>query len=131
MLLWHDHFEAAHEICQDVETPEGSWVHGILHRREPDYGNARYWFRRVGRHEAFPELARRVGQIIQARAGDQPALARLVVGGSWDALAFVEVCEQAMFRRDARQIFMLREIQAAEFSVLLEHLSGTAWPASA
>ena len=130
VLLWHDHFDAAHELCQSVETSEGSWVHGILHRREPDYSNATYWFHRVGRHPAFPELARRVGQLLQARAVDHAALDKMVAGGLWYPLAFVDACERAMSRDDAQQILLLREIQAAEFSVLLEHLSETLQPPS-
>ncbi len=50
--LWHERkgdWSRAHEIAQDVGSPEGSWVHAYLHRREGDLGNAGYWYRRAGR----------------------------------------------------------------------------------
>ncbi|TWU60260.1 hypothetical protein Poly51_05350 [Rubripirellula tenax] len=40
----------SHSISQDDESPEGSFWHGIMHRREGDFSNAKYWFRRVGDH---------------------------------------------------------------------------------
>jgi hypothetical protein len=42
---WHK----AHNIAQDIETPDGSWVHAYLHRVEGDESNARYWYQRAGR----------------------------------------------------------------------------------
>jgi hypothetical protein len=50
--LWHDHrgdWEAAHRIAQDIDTPEGSWIHGYLHRKEGDATNAAYWYRRAAK----------------------------------------------------------------------------------
>src|SRR5436853_586444 len=67
-LLWHDHLDASHNISQGIETRDGSWLHGIMQRREADYGNAKYWFRRVAPLEAFPELVRRVVALLHANA---------------------------------------------------------------
>jgi hypothetical protein len=60
MWLWNGFLGQSHELSQSIDTPEGSWWHGIMHRREPDAGNAAYWFRRVGNHPLFSTLGSRV-----------------------------------------------------------------------
>jgi hypothetical protein len=55
--LWYDYkndWETAHNLAQEVETNEGSWVHGYLHRKEGDDSNARYWYSRAGKK--FPKV---------------------------------------------------------------------------
>jgi hypothetical protein len=42
-------WDAAHAIAQDVEAPEGAWVHAHLHRKEGDTSNAAYWYRRAAK----------------------------------------------------------------------------------
>jgi hypothetical protein len=56
LWLLHDFFEESHTISQDLHTPEGSYWHAILHRREGDFSNAKYWFRKVGSHPVFEAL---------------------------------------------------------------------------
>ncbi len=56
LWLLHDFLDESHTISQSITTPTGSYWHGIMHRREPDYANAKYWFRRVGEHPVFDEL---------------------------------------------------------------------------
>lgn len=50
--LWYDakgDWEKAHNLIQDVEDNDASWIHAYLHRKEGDIGNAGYWYRRAGK----------------------------------------------------------------------------------
>jgi hypothetical protein len=95
-----------------------------MHRREPDYWNSKYWWRRVGKHPCFPELARRVAELLEKKVENDLA-AKLVPHGDWDAFAFVDACEAAadLPASDAR-VQLLREIQRIETKIALEHFLG-------
>lgn len=57
LWLLHDFLEESHEISQTIKNPSGNYWHGIMHRREPDAWNAKYWFKQVGRHPALKRIS--------------------------------------------------------------------------
>ena len=117
LLLWHDHLEPSHEISSSISSPEGSFLHGIMHRREPDYSNAKYWFRRVGDLSIYPELAASVADLL---VNEQQSLAQsLLPGGNWDSFAMVDLVEQAVHRTGGSTQQSLMRIQCLEISTLL------------
>ncbi|QEG39586.1 hypothetical protein [Roseimaritima ulvae] len=77
--------DRSHTISQDLGCAEGSFWHGIMHRREGDYGNAKYWFRRVGSHPVFEHIG--------ALTGELPPTLR--TGDALDPFAFVDAVQQA------------------------------------
>lgn len=56
LWLYFDYLHESHEICQDLPTSDGSFWHAIMHRREPDPSNSKYWWRRVGNHPVLGSL---------------------------------------------------------------------------
>ena len=58
LALWHckkGNWAKSHNIAQDIHTPLGSWIHGLLHVIEGDQWNADYWFSRAGKPSRKPK----------------------------------------------------------------------------
>ena len=48
LWLYVDELDRSHQISQGVHTKEGSLWHAIMHRREGDFWNSKYWLRQAG-----------------------------------------------------------------------------------
>jgi len=53
LWLYVDELDRSHTVSQGISDATGSFWHGIMHRREGDFGNSHYWFNRTGHHPAM------------------------------------------------------------------------------
>ncbi|MEX0586798.1 MAG: hypothetical protein WD176_09145 [Pirellulales bacterium] len=125
----NDDLDASHTLAQSIEGhPDGDYWHAIMHRREPDYGNSKYWFRHVGRHPVFADLAPRAAQILHDAPPDVHSQwsGRLNVDSGWDPSAFVDMCQQAAADEEDNLGRTARRIQWIEMLLLLRHCARSA-----
>ena len=117
LWLYHDFLDESHSISQELPSSTGSYWHGIMHRREPDAANAKYWFRRVGSHEIFPAVLAAAREI----AGDDGSLLKPVTGSNdWDPFGFVDLCEAGR-RGNAELALLCKKVQLAEWQLLFDY----------
>jgi len=109
LYLYYSCLDQGHSIAQELGSVEGSFWHGIMHRREPDAGNAAYWFRRVGRHPIFPALR------------DEAHRLRFDTGREWDPFEFIEFCEGARERPGSEEERIAMQVQLVEWQLLFDY----------
>lgn len=125
LFQWHDYLDESHELSQSIEgqgkNQLGDYWHAIMHRREPDYSNAKYWFRRIGNQAIYCDLRLYAdGVLEQSTAAAAPLWReRLTAGTKWDAFAFVDLCEECSQDETSELALAARRIQYAEMAMLM------------
>ena len=102
LWLLHDFLDESHRISQDISTSTGSYWHGIMHRREPDAANSKYWFRQMGHHP-----------IVEMLATEAPAIGYAYRTPS----EFVDFCERVRGAGSAEED-LAKRVQCLEWELL-------------
>jgi hypothetical protein len=119
LWLWHDGLHESHEISQTLHDKTGSFWHAILHRREGDFSNSKYWYAKAAGHPVLTRLVSQAGHLI----GQQPAdslLLRIIVRG-FDPNAFVDLIEEIHDKPGDTRHAVAVELQQLEWRLLFEH----------
>ena len=117
--LWHDWLEESHVISQSLNSPTGSFWHAIMHRREGDFSNSKYWYARTGRHEIYAALGAHAAVAINPLPADKPLLRLL--RDTWDPEAFVDLVQHVSTRPEDPRLRAVQELQRIEWQLLFEH----------
>ncbi|WP_036745462.1 hypothetical protein [Paenibacillus sp. UNC451MF] len=129
LYLLNESLDKSHSLSQEIHNSTGSYWHGIMHRMEGDYSNAKYWFRQAGLH---PVQASMLAAALEAYKNfdldsiESPTLKNkleaLVSGASWDAYLFADIVEQQVtVVQDDLAEELLTELQWIEIKLLIQY----------
>lgn len=126
LWLWHDGLVESHRIAQQGEhLDDAEWSrtlnfwHAIMHRREGDFSNSKYWYARSGEHPVLSALANQAGQVVHQMPADKMLL-RIVAPG-WNAAALVDLVEAVHDRPSDPRHGAAVQLQRLEWRLLMEH----------
>ena len=120
LWLLEGDLDHSHRFSQRWETLNGSYWHAIMHRREGDWSNAKYWYRRVAKNPMINSFK----QTILAHHAYRAVMPELVRPVSITEFleAWVDVNQQAV-QADAseRLVTATRNLAWVEWQLLLAH----------
>ncbi len=124
--LWHNFLDSSHQISQEIKTSSGSFWHAIMHRREEDFSNAKYWFRQVDGHEVYALVAEAAEPIL-SHYENPTGIRPLAEDGSWDPFAFVDLCQQ-VGETDGSLLVLCQELTRLEWQFWFDYCFHQACP---
>ena len=130
LWLWIDELDRSHKSSQSREGDRtcDAW-HAVMHRREGDFGNAKYWVRRVGEHSSHAGLFQSLTLLERTSLSSlqQRVYDKLTKAGAWRGEAMVDLCAEIGASQDGEEGLLLRAIQQLEMLHLFASTSGERW----
>ena len=102
--LLHNFLDESHSISQQIQSPEGSFWHAIMHRLEGDFSNSKYWYRSVGQHPVFETIVESINRPL---------------GADWTPFDFVDQCQTES--RQSKPSAEMKETAWIEWKSLFEY----------
>jgi hypothetical protein len=124
LYLWHDFLDESHKVSQSLDTAGGSMWHAIMHRREGDFSNSKYWYARCENHPVLPTLAAQANEVINPFPADVSIL-KLTHNG-WDSDAFVDLVQRVHKAPDDPRYKLAVALQQLEWRLLFDHCTRAA-----
>jgi hypothetical protein len=119
LWLFHGWLDESHRISQSLDTPTGSFWHAIMHRREGDFSNSKYWYARCADHPSLQPLAANAAAALNSQPADK-SLLRLIVSG-WNPNAFVDLVEAVHESPTDSRYRIAVTLQRLEWQTLFDH----------
>lgn len=110
--------DRAHELVQSGSKPIESYLHGVVHRLEGDFWNAKYWFRQIKDRELLSQMGNSVAGALKVSGIFDASRSLKILGRNdqFDPAAFVDACEAA--RPASSTTDVLQRIGQAEWDSL-------------
>jgi hypothetical protein len=119
LWLWHDALKECHELVQDLVGPTGAFWHAIMHRREGDFSNAKYWYARCADHRAMRLISAMSLDAVGRGTTDRKLLR--AVSGAYNPEAFVDFVEEVHARPEDPRYAAAVRLQQIEWEALFSH----------
>ena len=124
LWLWHDWLDESHTISQGITSQTGSFWHAIMHRREGDFSNGKYWYARCATHPILKSLGVQAASFLNPLPADT-SLLKLTLNG-WNPNAFVDLVEEVHERPDDPRHRIAVSLQQLEWRVLFDYCTRVA-----